>query len=72
MWIFVWVSISAAGVVTSDSIPFPTREACEAGMRSWGEVFVKISDDHPSAPMLDFRCIEAATGKAPPRATPKP
>jgi hypothetical protein len=63
MWIMLWVSVSAGGVLTSGTIEFPTQDACEAGKRSWGEVAVPTTERQPTIPSINLRCIQRATGK---------
>ncbi|GLS45157.1 hypothetical protein [Methylobacterium brachythecii] len=63
MWIFVWLSVAAHGVVSSGTIEFPTKEACEAGKKSWGEMYVTQTERGGSAPYLDAKCIQKQTGK---------
>ncbi|CAO4170955.1 Secreted protein [Methylorubrum extorquens] len=63
MWILIWLSVAPGGVVTSGTMDFPTKEACEAGMKTWGQMYVSKTEENQSIPRLDAKCVDRKTGK---------
>ena len=63
MWILIWVTISAGGVLSSGTIEFPTHEACQEGRKAWGVTVLDVAGQAKSVPYIGGRCVQQATGK---------
>lgn len=63
MWIMLWVTVSAGGVLSSGSIEFPTADACEAGRKAWGATVGEVTEQARAIPHIGARCIQKTTGK---------
>ncbi|CAO4134756.1 hypothetical protein OFEAOIEE_LOCUS2493 [Methylorubrum extorquens] len=68
-YVMLWLLMTTTGGLTSGSVDFPTKEACEAAKSQFGAMLVAVSEGHnrgyePAVlPPPEVRCIQRTTGK---------
>ena len=68
-YVMLWLFMTTTGGLTSGSVDFPSKEACEAGRKEFGAMLVAVSEGlnrnyEPAVlPPPEIRCIQRATGK---------
>lgn len=68
-YVMLWLFMTTTGGLTSGSVDFPSREACEAARKEFGAMLVNLAESTDRPPGLMFanppeiRCIQRTTGK---------
>ena len=68
-YVMLWLFMTTTGGLTSGSVDFPSKEACEAGRLELGKMLVSLNESGDSSPRPMFipppevRCIQRTTGK---------
>lgn len=68
-YVMLWLFMTTTGGLTSGSVDFPTKDACEAARKEFGGMLISVSEgvnrtDGPSMlPPPEIRCIQRTTGK---------
>ena len=65
----LWLFMSTTGGLTSGSVDFPTKDACDAARKELGLMLSSVNEGGMGsgrpmfAPPPEIRCIQKATGK---------
>ena len=68
-YVMLWLFMTTTGGLTSGSVDFPTKEACEAGRKEFGAMLISLAEGDLGSQRPTFlnppeiRCIQRTTGK---------
>lgn len=68
-YVMLWLFMTTTGGLTSGSVDFPSKEACEAARKEFGAMLISLNegDLKSERPMFlnppEIRCIQRTTGK---------